>query len=78
MATLTFDTYAYIKKLREAGVSEAQAEAHADALKAVQEASASELVTKRDLAEAKVEIIQWVIGASGVVIALIKLLPGGH
>ena len=35
MTTITFDTLAYVKTLREAGVEEKQAEAQATALAAV-------------------------------------------
>ena len=56
MTTLTFDTYAFIKRLKEAGVSEAQAEAHSDALKQFQQGSLDELASKRDLAEIKADM----------------------
>ena len=34
--------------------------------------------TDTKLSEAKLDIIKWVIGTSGIVVALMKLLPGGH
>lgn len=49
MTTLTFDTLAYVKTLREAGVEERQAEAQATALASVLKASTTELATKEDL-----------------------------
>jgi hypothetical protein len=49
MSTSVFDTLSYAKRLKAAGLTEAQAEAHAEALAA---AVGSELVTKRDLSEA--------------------------
>lgn len=73
--SVTFDTLAYVKKLKSAGVPEAQAEIQAEALK---EIINSELVTKKDLTEAKVEIIKWVAGMlvaqAAIVATLIKLL----
>jgi hypothetical protein len=73
--SVTFDTLAYAKKLKSAGVPEAQAEIQAEALK---EIINSELVTKRDLTEAKVEIIKWVAGMlvaqAAIVATLVKLL----
>lgn len=57
MTTLTFDTLAYVKTLREAGFEERQAEAQATALAAVLKSGAAELATKDDLTrlESKLE-----------------------
>lgn len=61
MSTTVFDTLAYAKRLKAAGVPEAQAEALAAAI-------TNELVTKHDLNEAdlklegKINILQWMIG----------------
>ena len=71
-----------IKRLKEAGFSEPQAEAIADAFKAVQEASVQDLVTKQDLKaelrELEIRIIKWVIaisaGQAALIIALHKLI----
>ncbi|MEA1968948.1 MAG: coiled-coil domain-containing protein [Thermodesulfobacteriota bacterium] len=77
MTTITFDTHIFIKKLKNIGCPEEQAEVHAEVLKdAFNEFSASqrkELATKQDLkntelkldariSEAKTEIIKWVAG----------------
>ena len=73
MTTLTFDTLAYVKTLREAGVEEKQAEAQATALATVLKSGVTDLATKqdmellraelkKDLAETKAELIRWVIG----------------
>ncbi len=51
MTTITFDTLAYVKTLREAGVSEPQAEAQASALATVLKSGTNELATKQDLRE---------------------------
>ncbi len=75
MATITFDTLSYAKKLKSAGFTEEQAEIQAEAMK---EIISTELVTKKDLAEAKVEIIKWVAGMlvaqAAIVATLVKLL----
>ncbi|MBF0135652.1 MAG: CCDC90 family protein [Magnetococcus sp. DMHC-1] len=76
MATVTFDTHAFVKRLKEAGFTDMQAEAMSDAVKTVQVSRLDELVTKRDLAAAKLEIIKWLIAVSGIVIAAVKLMPG--
>lgn len=57
MTTITFDTLAYVKTLRDAGIEEKQAEAQATALAAVLKAGASDLATKDDLTrlESKLE-----------------------
>ena len=51
---MPFDTLTYAKKLKAAGVSDEQTEVQAEALKDIVN---TELVTKRDLTEAKIETI---------------------
>ncbi|MBC2695037.1 MAG: DUF1640 domain-containing protein [Desulfobacteraceae bacterium] len=74
-SVITFDTLAYAKKLKAAGVPDEQAEIQAEALKDIIN---TELVTKRDLTEAKIEIIKWVAGMlvaqAAIVATLVKLL----
>ncbi|HEX9732577.1 MAG TPA: hypothetical protein VGG06_11390 [Thermoanaerobaculia bacterium] len=53
MPALAFDTHAYVKKLREAGVPEAQAEVQIEAIVAILE---KRMVTKEDLELRTVEI----------------------
>ena len=73
MTTITFDTLAYVKTLRDAGVEEKQAEAQATALATVLKSGVGDLATKqdielmraeqkRDAAELKAELIRWVVG----------------
>ena len=78
MATVTFDTLKFTKKLKEAGFPEAQAEALVDAvLGATNEA---ELVTKKDLQielaplKSDLMLIKWMLGLllGGVVALLLK------
>ncbi len=49
MAAVTFDTYAFIKRLIESGISDKQAEAISDAVKEAHETSIKEFATKNDL-----------------------------
>ena len=87
MTTITFDTLQFVRRLKAAGVPEAQAEAFAEAFMEAQ--SQADLATKRDLMElemrlrtdlasVKSEIIKWVAGMlllqAGLVAALVKLL----
>jgi len=89
MTTTTFDTLAYAKRLREAGVPEPQAEAQAGALADALRQNAGELATKQDvqelrldirreMAELKADLLKWVIGLFiaqvGLFAALVKLL----
>jgi hypothetical protein len=82
MITTTFDTLAYAKRLRDAGVPEPQAEAQAAALAEALRQNAGDLVTKQDLAVAladmKADLLKWVIGLFiaqvGLFAALVKLL----
>jgi len=65
MSATVFDTLAYAKKLKAAGVSEAQAEAQAEALAS---AIGAELATKADVNEAalklegKITLVHWMVG----------------
>ena len=49
MTTITFDTLAYVKALRDAGVEEKQAEAQATALATVFKSGTTALATQRDI-----------------------------
>lgn len=76
MPTITFDTHKFIRRLREAGISEEQAEAIAEAFReANQEA---EIATKADLRELEYRLIiklgTMIVVAIGVVATLVKLL----
>lgn len=86
MATLTFDTLAYAKKLKAAGFTEEQAEVQAEAFAEIieerlttkQDLKELELAMRRDLAAVKSEIIKWVAGMlvaqAAIVATLVKLL----
>ncbi|MFZ1326660.1 MAG: hypothetical protein WAT67_11705 [Candidatus Contendobacter sp.] len=61
MTTITFDTLAYVKTLREAGVEERQAEAQATALTTVLQATVATLdsgntATKGDVEQVRTEL----------------------
>ena len=78
-----FDTLAYARRLKEAGIDEAQAEAHAEAVRdAIMEGAA----TKADIVrlEAKIatglaaserRMMLAMVAVVGAAVALIKLLP---
>lgn len=82
MATLTFDTLAYAKKLRRAGFTEQQAEIAAEAQKEtidvviaeLESRHLNEMATKLDLAETKAELVRWVVGAGFFQTVLISAL----
>ncbi len=79
MTSAIFDTLAYAKKLKEAGVPENQAEIHAEA---IAELIDEQLATKKDLhileANITANIIRWVAGMlvaqAAIVATLVKLL----
>lgn len=56
MTAMTFDTLAYVKTLRDAGVEEKQAEAQATALAAVLKSGAGDLATKQDMELLRLEL----------------------
>ena len=66
MNSITFDTLDYFEKLKTAGFTEAQARVQVEAMQGVvrqyDDASRKELATKGDLAEAKHEILKWMMG----------------
>ncbi|NGZ28887.1 MAG: DUF1640 domain-containing protein [Magnetococcales bacterium] len=89
MTTITFDTLKFVRRLQESGIPDKQAEAISEAFKEAQESRLDDLASKRDikdletnmdakLAAMELRIIKWLIGASGIIVALLKLLPGGH
>ncbi|MDP2902888.1 MAG: DUF1640 domain-containing protein [Methylovulum sp.] len=67
MTTITFDTHKFVRKLKEAGFEEKQAEALTEAMQAV--INESELVTRRDLQielapiKADINLMKWMLGA---------------
>lgn len=71
MASITFDTLKYADRLKEAGIPPAQAEAEARAL--AEALSASDLATKGDLLELKMDIVKWMVGLA---LAQVGLLVG--
>ena len=79
MASITFDTLKFTKRLEAAGLPSAQAEAIAEAFG---EATGTELVTKdylkAEIETAKNDLIKWIAGLllaqAGLVTALVKLL----
>jgi Protein of unknown function (DUF1640) len=54
MSTITFDTHRFIRKLKEAGFEEKQAEAAADAFRDAQ--AETEAITRRDLKELELSL----------------------
>lgn len=80
MSTITFDTHKFIRKLRDAGFEEKQAEAVADAF---QEAQSESLPVTRDYLDSRLfelenRMVKWGIGLAlgqvAVIVALVKLL----
>ena len=77
MSSITFDTLAYVKKLRQGGLSEEQAEAHAFAQKQVlAEVLDATLATKDDIhrLEKQIVVLKWMMGVmlAGVVSLVLK------
>jgi hypothetical protein len=80
MTTVTFDTHKFIRKLRDAGFEEKQAEAVADAF---QEAQTDSLPVTRDYLDSRLfelenRMVKWgiglALGQAAVIAALVKLL----
>jgi hypothetical protein len=64
MGTVTFDTLKFVKRLEQAGMSQAEAEAIASAQsEAFEELTRTkELATKTDLHEMKYDMLKWIVG----------------
>ncbi len=91
MTTVTFDTLAFTEELTAAGVPETQAKAQARAMsKALEsqelatkmdvgiiskEMTAMEERLRREIAESESRMIRWMVAQTGIIIAVIKLLP---
>jgi hypothetical protein len=79
MSTITFDTHAYVKKLKAVGISEEQAEVQAQA---IADLVTDRLVTKEDLERSLKELEyrliirlgSMIVVAIGVIATLVKLL----
>lgn len=71
MATITFDTLQFARRLKAAGVSEAQAEAFAEAFKEAQ--GELEFATKADLRELEQRLRAEMAGINGKLTVLIGL-----
>ena len=67
MSTITFDTHLFVRRLKEAGFDEKQAESLSEAMRAA--IDESELVTKKDFQielapiKADLNLLKWMIGA---------------
>ena len=76
MPTISFDTHKFIRRLREAGISEEQAEAIAEAFRDAH--IEAEVATKTDLRELDYRVIiklgAMIVVAIGIVATLVKLL----
>ena len=82
MSTITFDTLKFANRLKSAGVASAHAEAEAEALAEVFDLAGRDLVTKEYFDTQLIHLEQrmtiklgaLMVGAVGVVAALVKLL----
>lgn len=80
MATIVFDTHKFVKKLKESGFNEVQAEALSEALKEAQQSSVENLATKTDLRElelrltGEITLLKWMMGfvLAGIVSLVLK------
>ncbi len=67
-STVLFDTHAFIKRLKDSGFEEKQAEALTDAFKDAQNTSIEDLATKQDLKELELKVdgqfnlLKWMLG----------------
>ncbi|MEI7842763.1 MAG: hypothetical protein WCI39_07005 [Gallionellaceae bacterium] len=73
MSTITFDTLKFAKKLENAGMPQATAEAIAEAQSEAFEemTKTKELSTKNDLMELKYDLLKWIVGLAFAQFALL-------
>lgn len=89
MNAMAFDTHRIVKRLKEAGFSDVQAETVTDVLREGRDSDLSQLVTKADLraemstlraefADFKTDLMRWLVplllGQAALIAALVKLL----
>jgi len=78
VATITFDTLKFVKKLKAAGFGEDQAEALSEAFKESQETTIADLATKSDLKELEMRLTirvgAMMAAAIAIITAMVKLL----
>jgi hypothetical protein len=89
MSAIPMDTYKIVKRLREAGFTDVQAETVTDVLRGGRDADLSQVATKADLtslkselkaelAEVKADLFKWslplLLGQAALIAALVKLL----
>jgi len=71
-----FDTLQYAKKLKEAGFTEQQAEARAEALREVELSRLDQLATKEDFIrlEGEIKLLKWMMGVvlAGIISLVLK------
>ncbi len=77
MSTITFDTYAFVKRLKAAGFNDQQAEALSTAQKeSLAEALDTTLATKLDIArlEGEMKLMKWMLGLviAGIATLILK------
>ena len=94
MTVVALDTHEVVKELKAAGFTDEQAEAVTRVVRRAQDVDLTDLATKQDLqsvkaelqiglAEAKADLLKWMVGAIGVqtvvilgaLIALVRALP---
>jgi hypothetical protein len=90
MATLTMDTHRIVKRLKDAGFTDSQAETVTDIIAETRASDLADVATKADITALRTEIkadlsaletriMKWLvpllIGQTGLIVALIKLLP---
>ena len=78
MTAIPFDTHEFVKKLREAGFTEQQAEVLTETVRAAQSVDLAHLATKTDLLEVENRLIKWgvaiALGQAALIATLVKLL----
>jgi len=90
MATLTMDTHRIVKRLKDAGFTDSQAETVTDIIAETRASDLADAATKADITALRTEIkadlsaletrtmkslVPLLIGQTGLIVALIKLLP---
>lgn len=76
-----FDPINYARQLRQAGVSQEQADIQAQTIELVINdiITNQEIVTKKDIAELKLELIKWILGTGvATILSLVSIIKFIH
>ena len=82
MTTITFDTFKFIRRLKDTGIPENQAEAISDAIQDAHSSQLADLATKQDLKELEyrmtIRMGVMLVTVAGMLFTALRYFPPPH